>query len=401
MAKVTRRSPRKPGFRAGWQHRWQRFLKLTNHHPKFIGLLLGVFVLIAFIGFATFLPSSQPFEGSLSLQSLSFISTADQSFLLNTPALKEFTLKGDFPLRLTGKFSGNPALPTPTTQNPITLELSPQADPTWQIRSTDSSTISLADLRLTPQTTIRHLTYDAQNQRLAFDLIPTAPIPLSLQLSGSLTLQLNGYQIKNLPALQTQSDFDLTWQPDNQQVLTLETPIHLELQFVELSDSPFWASIACDRVVLDKPNVRPTNYGDNYRESAILGGTIRLADKSYTLEENQFLKFQPLDSIRTLFRLRLANEKTTVKPNDDQLLKLTQQQPGLQVDISGETRQIMIGMNEKLPVAKLQASFLEAWMPRDAVIALIAFLSTLVMTLISWLWEIATAEPESKNLPNP
>ena len=117
--------------------------------------------------------------------------------------------------------------------------------------------------------------------------------------------------------------------------------------------------------------------------------------KSYTLEENQFLKFQPQDSIRTLLRLRLAEDKTTVKPNDNQLLKLNQQQPGLQVDISGKTQQILIGLNEELPVAKLQASFLEAWMPREAVIALIAFLSTLVMTLIGWLWEIATEEPES------
>jgi hypothetical protein len=40
-------------------------------------------------------------------------------------------------------------------------------------------------------------------------------------------------------------------------------------------------------------------------------------------------------------------------------------------------------------------------MPRDAVIALIAFLSTLVMTLIGWLWEIATAEPESDRVPHP
>jgi hypothetical protein len=60
---------------------------------------------------------------------------------------------------------------------------------------------------------------------------------------------------------------------------------------------------------------------------------------------------------------------------------------------------ILISLNEQLPIAKLQASFLEAWMPRDAAIALIAFLSTLAMTLIGWLWEIATTAPESTPHP--
>jgi hypothetical protein len=68
--------------------------------------------------------------------------------------------------------------------------------------------------------------------------------------------------------------------------------------------------------------------------------------------------------------------------------------------IQGRVRdRILISLNEQLPVAKLQASFLEAWMPRDAAIALIAFLSTLAMTLIGWLWEIATAAPESTPHP--
>jgi hypothetical protein len=214
-------------------------------------------------------------------------------------------------------------------------------------------------------------------------------------------VHLHDYQIKNAPRIPDQSDIDFIWQPNNQQSFSLAKPTHLEITVADLTASPFWDYIAGDQVLLDQPNVRDSDRHDHYRASTILGGTIRLTDKSYTLEENQFLTFQPTDSIRTLLRLRLAEEKTTVKPTDNQLLKLNQQQPGIQVDVSGETQQIMIGLNKQLPVAKLQASFLEAWMPRDAVIALIAFLSTLVMTLIGWLWEIATAEPESDRVPHP
>ena len=56
-----------------------------------------------------------------------------------------------------------------------------------------------------------------------------------------------------------------------------------------------------------------------------------------------------------------------------------------------------IGLNENLPVATLQASLLEAWLSRDAVISLIAFLSSFVATLIGWLWELSNSEETTED----
>jgi hypothetical protein len=386
MAKINRRSdrPRSPNsFRAWFHALWQRTLKFACHHRRFTGLACLALGLILFILFATFLPSTQPFEGSLTLQNLSFVSRDRQPFLVNTPALSDFSTQGKLSLILTGQFSGNPQL-----QKLNRLELEAIADDaSWQISSSDPNAISLSKLNLAPQTNINHLNYDAQNQRLDFQLIPVQPTQLTLQLDGKINVQLSHYRIKNTSL--GESDLEFIWQPDNQLIFTVIQTTKLDFKLSNSDLSPFWGRIHCDRVILDKPSVSATDYDNQYRESAILGGSVRIADKRYDLEENQFLQFAPQDSIRTLLRLRLSQPETQVKSGENQLLKLDRQKPGLQVDISGATQQIKIGLNPKLPVAKLQASFLEAWMPHDAVIALIAALSTLVMTMIGWLWEIA------------
>jgi hypothetical protein len=140
---------------------------------------------------------------------------------------------------------------------------------------------------------------------------------------------------------------------------------------------------------LQKLNVSQKDYLDNYQESAIRGGTIRLADKNAPLEDGQFLTFDPPDSIRSFLHLRLTEESiSSLKTSDNKSLQIDQPFQGLKVDISGETKRIDIGLNDRFPVVKIPAIWLESWMPRDAFIALIAFLSTLVATLICWRLEM-------------
>ncbi|PZV09215.1 MAG: hypothetical protein DCF22_18865 [Leptolyngbya sp.] len=112
--------------------------------------------------------------------------------------------------------------------------------------------------------------------------------------------------------------------------------------------------------------------------------------KRSSLEDGQFLTFDPVDSIRSLLCLRLSQETiSTLKTSDNKAFQIGESTQGLKMDISGETQRIKIRLNENLPVANLQASWLERFLPRNAAIALIAFLSALVSTLIGWLFELA------------
>lgn len=176
--------------------------------------------------------------------------------------------------------------------------------------------------------------------------------------------------------------------------LTLATATKLELQFTKFTEQLFWGRLAVKNVKLTA-STDSQNFPDNYLESTILAGSVRLADKTASLEANQYLHFNPTNSIDTLLNLSLSEEKAEITSGNDQTLKLNTSAPGLTLDFSGRTERIDIGLNPKNPVIRLQANFLESWIPRDAVIGLIAFLSTLVMTLIGWLWEIATDPPPS------
>lgn len=388
-----RKRPQLTSLRTWCKKSWQNAQNFAQRNTRFTGLSIATLLLIGFLLLATLLPSRQPCEGSLTLSSLSFESTTSQPFLLNTPTLSQLDLTGKIPLRLTGQFTDNPTLQTTTSLNLTPLDDSATLQLSLRPKANlePKASLELTDLSLEPNTQVNDLTYDTYNKRLKFNLSnrPNAKTAhLNLNPNGSLSVQLTNYRIDSNPNLPPEQTF--TWQPDNQLTLDLANAVALDIQLTEFTAQPFWGHLAVQNVKLDAPNVRAQNYNTNYRESAILAGSIRLADKTASLETNQFLTFTPTNSIDTLLHLSLSEEKTEAKPSDNQTLKLDQSLPGLKLNFSGKTDRIKIGLNPQNPVLTLQASLLEAIMPRDAVIGLIAFLSTLVMTLIGWLWEIAT-----------
>jgi hypothetical protein len=395
---TRRQRPKFTSICAWCKHTWANTQRLVRQNSRFTGILFITIVLSLVLVIATLLPSPQPCEGSLTLSSLSFESTASQPFLLNTPSIKQITLTGSLtnpakaPLRLTGQFSDNPAL-TKITR----LDLTPLNDSaTLQLILRPNASIELTKLSLQPNTQVTKLRYDSYNKRLTFQLHNAKNTQLNLTLNGPLTVKLTDYKIASKPNLSLDEPF--TWQPDNPFNPTLPNSTNLDIQFTKFTEQPFWGRLAVQNVSLDDFDIQTEDY--QYTDSAILGGTIRIADKTASLETNQFLNFHPPDSIKSLLHLSLSEEKTEVKPGDNQVLKLDKSAAGLKLDFSGKTKQIEIGLNPKNPVVKLQSSLLEVFMSRDAVIGLIAFLSTLVMTLLGWLWEIATDDPPSPPPPS-
>jgi hypothetical protein len=399
---MKRRKPnhfsRKLGIISWLKKNAQRFKLFTNQNPRFIALLSLTIALILIITLGTLIPSFQTFEGSLDLQSLSFTSQTNQPFLTNADSISEIYTENALPLTLEGTFSDTDSKLVKLEK--ITLKPIADSEPWWQISGQKSATLALSKLSLTPETSVKNLQYDPHNQRLTIEkLTPTqTPLNTTINTNGTETFTVNfdGYQINKFSDITS-----FIWQPNNSINLKIDQEIKLKLKFQKAPENAlFWGKLAVKKVDFIAPlTVNQDNFADNYQESAIEGGTIRLADKNYDLSTGQFLTFNPQDSIRYLLGLRLATEKTaTLKTNDNQTVAINEAFQGFKVDISGETKQIKIGLNENLPVAKLQASWLEGlpFMSRDIFIALIAFLSSFVATLIGWLWELSNSEENNE-----
>ena len=395
---MKRRKPshfsRKLGIVSWLKKNAQRLKLFTNQNPRFIALLSLTISLILVITLGTLIPSSQTFEGSLDLQSLSFTSQTNQPFLTNADSISEIYTENALPLTLEGIFSDTESKLVKLEK--ITLKPIADSEPWWQISGQNDATLALSKLSLTPEASVKNLQYDPHNQRLTIEKLTPAQTSLNTTINTNgtetFTVNFNGYQIDKFSDITS-----FTWQPNNSINLKIDQEIKLKLKFKKTPENAlFWGKLAVKKVNFIAPlTVNQDNFADNYQESAIEGGTVRLADKNYDLSTGQFLTFNPQDSIRYLLGLRLATEKTTtLKTNDNQTVAINEAFQGFKVDISGETKQIKIGLNENLPVAKLQASWLEGlpFMSRDVFIALIAFLSSFVATLIGWLWELSNSE---------
>jgi hypothetical protein len=112
-----------------------------------------------------------------------------------------------------------------------------------------------------------------------------------------------------------------------------------------------------------------------------------MANQDLKLEENQFLIIDP-PGIQNLSRIQIVrpDRKLELKTSGNNL-KLADPAQGLNVTISGKTTQIQAGLNEKLPIAQIQGSWLSQHLSRDGVVAIISFCASLVVSLIAWLFK--------------
>ncbi|MGK7932116.1 MAG: hypothetical protein AB4041_11875 [Microcystaceae cyanobacterium] len=372
---------------------WQNSLKFIRNHQRFSGLLAITLILIFFIVTVSLLPSEQPFEGRLELTNLSFTSQKDQGFLNYINDISSIQYRStptSQPLTLSGQFND----PKLQTLNEIKLNPNPSASQlSWTL--TSQGILAIKEMELTQDSKINNLTYDSYNKRLSLDINPNKnkPLTLIINASDSLTLTFSGYTISKLPNAKS-----ITWQPNAQLIIPIKDSIKLNLNFPQTpTSSLFRRQLAVRNVSFNQLIDNYQDYRKNYPISTIVGGIIRLANQNHTLADGQFLTFDSPDSIRRLFNLKLTSQtSSTLTTNDNQTLSLNPSFEGLNVDISGVAKQIKVGINRNLPIATFQASWLETWFSRDAVIGLIAFLSSLVATLMSWMWELLTEEEEEE-----
>jgi len=189
-----------------------------------------------------------------------------------------------------------------------------------------------------------------------------------------LKVSLEGYQLKNvkLPVdseKQRQLEFILT--PNNQEFrLNFADPVTIYLQppAPKNNESKQWfrGKIEVKDVQFQRLDITGSNQDDNLPISTILKGEVQMAKQTREIKRNQFLMVEE-PGIKLIRYLNIVPQE------------------GLEVRVLGKSKLIQIGLDKEFPVSRIQASWLDRVLPRDAIIALISFCSAFFTFLLSFI----------------
>lgn len=357
-----------------WSINSLKFISCYLWQRKLLSFVLCLLLIFGSLTLAAFLPSEHFFEGDLTVEKMSFTYAGkDQKLFLDTIRnIKSLNIEGKQIISFTGKFQSQ-SMPKLNQIETLTIELKDTDTNNKSILLIESSEgeIELKELRIQPNTKVAELSYDGYDtnrNNLAFSLSNTEKTNNILKLTlgdQPLTISLQGsYQLKNEQGLliasekQNQLEFNVT--PNNQEfMLNLANPVSITLQTPTIKNNEakqwFRGKLEVKEVQFQESDKTGSNPNDNLNISTIIEGKIRMAEQEREIKENQFLIAKE-PGIELIRYLNIIPEKSA-----------------LEVRISGKSTLIQIGLDEKFPVSRIQASWLDGVLPRDAIIALISF----------------------------
>ena len=383
-----------------WKYLLKPFFRLINpffsliqkriqQDREFAVVLILTLTLIFALIFGAILPVSQPFEGNLLVNSLSFTNQKNNQLLLkNVRQIQEISLAGKQTLTLSGIIT-NSTHPELNQKQELQIEL---LQDNSQITITPKNNLTLREIRLQEKDRITNLKYSPYNEGLAFTLTPSpnsSQPPRFLIDASSIQINISDYQLKNIKLKNPEIPLEFTLETSQFELIP-QYPIAVNLTLPSKEQANiFWGNISVEKVKFEKLIQPGDNVNDEIIDSTILSGDIRMANQDLKLEENQFLIIHP-PGIQTLSRLQIIrpdrDRKLELKTSGNNL-KLADPAQGLNVTISGKTTQVQAGLNEKLPIAQIQGSWLSQHLSRDGVVAIISFCASLVVSLIAWLFK--------------
>lgn len=349
---------------------------------KILTFVLGLLLIFSGLTLAAFVPSTHIFESNLTVEEMSFTYAGKEPklFLDTVRGIKSLEIEGKQTLTFTGKIQSKS---TPALNQLTILEIEPiDSTSKWSIATANqkqSSELELTELRLQPDTKVNNLSYDTYRNQLAFSLIPvkkpTNPNILQLNLGNQpLKVSLEGYQLKNvkLPIdseKQRQLEFILT--PNNQELrLNFADPVTIYMQppAPKKNESKQWfrGKIEVKNVEFQRLDITGSNQDDNLPISTIIKGEVHMAEQEREINRNQFLMVEE-PGIKLIRYLNIVPQE------------------GLEIRISGKSKLIQIGLDKEFPVSRIQASWLDRVLPRDAIIALISFCATSFTLLLPFI----------------
>jgi hypothetical protein len=373
-----------------------KFLSCYLWQRKLLSFVLCLLLIFGSLTLAAFLPSEHFFEGDLIVEEMSFTYVGeDQKLFLDTiRKIKSLNIEGKQIISFTGKFQSQSM---PELNQLETLNIDLKDDKSILLIESSESEIELKELRLQANTKIAEMSYDTNRNQLAFSLSNTKQTnanvlkftlgdqPITISLEGS-------YQLRNKSGLviasgkQNQLEFNVT--PTYQELmLNLANPVSITLETPKLKNNEakqwFRGKLEVKEVQFQKLDKTGSSLNDDLKISTILDGKIRMAEQEREIKENQFLMAgEP--GIELIRYLNIIPEKDSSEKDiyEKEGLKFriniipekdSSEKKGLEVRISGKSKLIEIGLDEKFPVSRIQASWLDGIFPRDAIIALISF----------------------------
>jgi hypothetical protein len=343
-----------------------KFLSCYLWQRKLLSFVLCLLLIFGSLTLAAFLPSEHFFEGDLIVEEMSFTYAGkDQKLFLDTiRKIKSLNIEGKQIISFTGKFESQ-SMPELNQLETLKIELTD--DKSILLIESSQSEIELKELRLQPNTKVAELSYDIIRNNLDFSLSNTEKTNNVLKLTlgdQPITISLEGsYQLRNKSGLiiasgkQNQLEFNVT--PNYQELmLNLANPVSITLETPTIKNNEakewFRGKLEVKDVQFQELN-KTGNPNDDLQISTIIGGKIRMAEQEREIKENQFLTAKE-PGIKLIRYLNIIPEKS-----------------GLEVRISGKSKLIEIGLDKEFPVSRIQASWLDGILPRDAIIALISF----------------------------
>ncbi|WP_375470587.1 hypothetical protein [uncultured Nostoc sp.] len=365
---------------------------ISNHQNSFFVLLLLLFFTLLI--FAAILPGTHTFEGNIIAQEMSFIYNGEESklFLQNIRGINKLENEGRQTLTFTGNFKSE-TWPEINKLDSLKIQLK-DGESRWIIASAnpqDTSEISIDELRLQPNTKITGLSYDFYRNQLAFSLQPKSNLNQKIS-PNTLDLDLGGQPIKVIVEGYELPDLKLPNQPDNQIPLdfivnsnnkkinleiTQQTSIDITVAKTPKYESEQWfrGKIKTENLQFIDVDRTGKDVRDDLKISTIVEGKIRMAEQERDIKQNQFLMGESANTplnIQEIRNLEIVPKK------------------GIEARFSGKTKEIQIGLDPDFPVSRIQGSWLDGVLPRDAIIALFSFGAATVANLLSWLFSNAS-----------
>ena len=378
---------------------------LSNHQNALLVLLL--LLLLTIVTFAAIVPGTHTFEGNIIAQEMTFTYNGEESklFLQNISGIKELENDGKQTLTFTGDFQCE-TWPELNQLHSLIIDLKDN-DSRWiiapnnlQATSDKNNLITLKELRLQPNTKVAGLSYDFLRTQLAFSLQSNSKLDLknnqnTLELDlgkQPIRVILEGYELPpdlklpNQPDKQTPLEFIVN--PDNQQ-FNLNIAPNTKF-YITLAKAPKYESEEWFREKIEIKDVKFLNLDipgkdarDDLKNSTIVEGKIRMVGQEQEIKKNQFLMGDKLDPIKNPLNIQEIRHLEIVPKK------------GIEARFSGKTKEIQIGLDPDFPVSRIQGSWLDGVLPRDAIIALFSFGAATVANLLSWLFSNAS-KSESK-----
>ncbi|MEH2183099.1 hypothetical protein [Nostoc sp.] len=373
--------------------RLKRLLQaISTHQNSFLALLLLLF--FTFLTFAAIVPGTHIFEGNIIAQEMSFVYNGEESklFLQDIRGINKLENQGRQTLTFTGNFQSE-TWPEINKLNSLKIQLK-DGESRWIMASAnpqDTSEISLDELRLQPNTKVTGLSYDFYRNQLAFSLQPNSnlnqkinPNTLDLDLSEQpIKVILEGYELldfklPNQPDTQVPLEFIVN--PNNKKInleIMQKTSIDITVAKTPKYESEQWfrGKIKTENLQFIDVDRTGKDVRDDLKISTIVEGKIRMAEQERDIKQNQFLMGEnpkiPLN-IQEIRHLQIVPKK------------------GIEARFYGETKEIQIGLDPDFPVSRIQGSWLDGVLPRDAIIALFSFGAATVANLLSWLFSNAS-----------